>query len=107
MSLQFSVLASGSSGNAIYVATEKIKLLGEKKNTIKFETSGIDFVKRYANEEVYNNMIMKKSKGLGKAAKRVKMDIIGKFTLNKWNDNEYPQVEIVDFRVEEDNDILF
>lgn len=92
----------------IYLSTEKIKLLGSKKNFIKFEANNITFVKKYANEDFYNSMILKQSKGLSKKrVERVKIDLIGKFVINKWEENEYPQVEIVDFNVVEDNEILF
>jgi hypothetical protein len=44
-------------------------------------------------------MVFKNSTGLGKAVERVKMDIIGKFTINEYNGNEYPQIEIIDYNV--------
>lgn len=92
----------------IYISTDKIQLLGSKKNFIKFEANNVAFIKKYANEEVYNSMILKKSKGLNKKrVERVKLDIIGKFTINAWENKEYPQIEIVDFNVVEDNEILF
>ena len=92
----------------IYISTDKIKLIGSKKNLIKFEANNIIFVKKYVNEEIYNSMILKKSKGLNKKrAGRVKLDIVGKFVVNTWEDKGYPQIEIVDFNVVEDNEILF
>lgn len=92
----------------IYISTDKIKLIGSKKNLIKFEANNITFVKKYANEEIYNSMILKKSKGLSKKrVERVRLNIVGKFVVNVWEDKEYPQIEIVDFNVVEDNEILF
>jgi single-stranded-DNA-specific exonuclease len=92
----------------IYISTDKIKLIGSKQNIIKFEANNITFIKKYANEDIYNSMILKKSKGLNrKHVDRVKMDIVGKFVINTWEDKEYPQIEIVDFNVIEDNEILF
>lgn len=92
----------------IYISTDKIKLIGSKKNLIKFEANNVAFVRKYANEDIYNAMILKKSKGLNrKRVDRVKLDVIGKFTINAWEDKEYPQIEIVDFNVVEDNEILF
>jgi len=93
--------------NDIYINTEKIKLIGSKKNIIKFEINNITFIKKFANEELYNEMILKKSKGLQKRIERVKIDVIGSFVINKWEENEYPQIEIEDFNSVEDNEILF
>ena len=83
-------------------------MIGSKKNFIKFEANNITFVKKYVNEEIYNAMILKQTKGLSKKhVQRVKMDVIGKFVINKWEENEYPQIEIIDYNVVEDNEILF
>lgn len=91
---------------------EDIKILGEKRNLIKFEknigNNKISFIKKFAGEEVYNKMIMKQSKGLSKRkSNKIKMDIIGEFAINKWNDSEYPQIEIVDFNVYEGKEFRF
>jgi len=96
----------------ITLKIEDIKLLGEKRNFIKFDKSigqnKISFVKMFANEDTYNMMIMKNKKGLSKQkSNKVKIDVIGKFTINHWNDNEYPQVEIVDFNSSPCKDFKF
>jgi single-stranded-DNA-specific exonuclease len=92
----------------IYISTEKIKLIGSKQNLIKFEINNVTFVKKYVNEEIYNAMILKQAKGLNKKhVSRIKMDVIGKFVINTWDNNEYPQIEIIDFNVVEDDEILF
>ena len=92
----------------IYLSTDKIKLIGSKQNLIKFEANNVTFVKKYVNEEVYHSMILKQTKGLNKKhVDRVKMDVIGKFVINAWENNEYPQIEIIDFNVVEDDEILF
>lgn len=91
---------------------EDIQLLGEKRNLIKFDkTIGknkITFIKKFAGEEVYNRMIMKAHKGISKTkSNKIKMDIVGEFVINKWNENEYPQIEIRDFNVSEVKDFKF
>lgn len=83
---------------------EDIKLLGDKRNFIRIEktigNNKIVFIKKYANEDMYNQMIMKTKKGISKkSVGKVKMDVVGKFTINEWNDNKYGQIEIVDFNV--------
>ena len=90
---------------------EDIQLLGEKRNIIKFEKiiggNKIVFIKMFAGEALYNKMIMKNHTGLSKKNNKVKLDIIGKFTLNKWNGNEFPQIEIIDFNVSKEKDFKF
>lgn len=91
----------------IYIPTSKITLRGEKKNFLTFENRGIKFKKPFASKEFYNKMVMKKDKGLSSHADRIKLDVIGKFVVNEWNGNCYAEVEIVDFNVTEDNEIMF
>lgn len=84
----------------IYVNSDEIKLLGEKKNIIKFDvTRGnnkIAFIKRFASENLYNQIIHRSNRGLAGGTKKLKLTVIGKFTINSFNDKQYPQVEIVD-----------
>lgn len=96
----------------ITINTEDIQLLGEKRNLIKFEknigNNKIVFIKKFASEEVYNKMIMKSNKGLSKKkSSKIKMDVVGEFTINRWNENEYPQIEIVDFNVSDVKEFRF
>ncbi|MDD4779078.1 MAG: DHH family phosphoesterase [Tissierellia bacterium] len=96
----------------ITLNVEDIQLLGEKRNFIKFDKvigkNKITFVKKFAGEEIYNKMIMKSHKGLSKTkSNKIKMDIVGEFVINTWNENEYPQVEIRDFNVTEVKDFRF
>lgn len=96
----------------ITLKAEEIQLLGEKRNLIKFEKvigqNKITFIKKFAGEEVYNQMTMKSHKGLSSVkSTKVKLDIIGEFVINKWNESEYPQVEIIDFNVSKSKDFTF
>lgn len=96
----------------ISLSIEDIQLIGEKRNLIKFEKNigknKIVFIKKFSGEEIYNKMIMKSSKGLSKRkSSKIRMDVVGEFTINRWNDNEYPQIEIVDFNVFEEKDFRF
>jgi single-stranded-DNA-specific exonuclease len=96
----------------ISLKIEDIQLMGEKRNLIRFEKNigknRITFIKKFASEELYNRMIMKSSKGLSrKNSDKIKLDVIGEFTINKWNENEYPQIEIIDFNATKDKDFRF
>jgi len=89
----------------IVLKIEDIQLLGEKRNLIKFEkiigNNKISFIKKFSGENTYNQMIMKSHKGLSKSkTNKVKMNVIGEFEINKWNNNEYPQINVIDFNVE-------
>jgi single-stranded-DNA-specific exonuclease len=96
----------------ISLSIEDIKLLGDKRNFIRIEktigNNKIVFIKKYANEDIYNQMIMKTKKGISKkSVGKIKMDVVGKFTINKWNDNKYGQIEIVDFNVSNSKEFRF
>lgn len=96
----------------IYISADDIKCMGDKKNIIRFDkqigSNRITFIKFFANEDVYNSMILRQKHGLSKnKGKKLKIDIIGKFKINKWEGNEYPQIEIVDFNSTEEDDFVF
>jgi len=89
-----------------------IKLLGDKRNFIRIEktigSNKIVFTKMFANERMYNEMIMKNSKGLSsKKTGKIKMDIIGEFVINEFNNCEFPQVNILDFNSKESKEFRF
>ena len=96
----------------IILQVTDIQLLGEKRNLIKFEknigNNKISFIKKFSGEDTYNKMIMKSHKGLSKSkTNKIKMDVIGEFEINKWNNNDFPQVNIIDFNVENAKEFRF
>lgn len=92
----------------IFIPVERIEMMGAKKNMIKFESKGITFIKRFTNEDTYNQMILKQTRGLNKKkVKSVKIDVVGKFKLNRYEQYVSPQVEIVDFNSVEENNFIF
>ena len=96
----------------IVLKVEDIQLLGEKRNLIKFEkiigNNKISFIKKFSGENTYNQMIMKSHKGLSKSkTNKVKIDVIGEFEINKWNNNDFPQINIIDFNVENAKEFRF
>lgn len=95
----------------ISITSDNIQLMGEKQNLIKIEkqigSRKITFVKQGGAEE-YNQMIGKQSKGLGKrTVKRLNMEIIGTFQVNCFNNNEYPQIKIIDYNIKESKKLEF
>ncbi len=91
----------------IYMNTDNIQLTGSRSNIIKFESRKITFTKRFSSEEEYNRMILKQNKGLSKKVKSVRIDLVGKFVKNTWEDREFFQVEIVDFKSISSKDFIF
>ena len=93
----------------VSLKVEDIQLLGDKRNLIRFEktigNNKIVFIKKFASENLYNEMIMKNHKGLSKKNNKVKLDIIGEFSINKWNGMEFPQIEVIAFNVSKEKRI--
>jgi single-stranded-DNA-specific exonuclease len=77
--------------DGITINTNDIELMGKNKNTIKFKYKDIGLIKFKSSEEEYEQII--KNKG-------IKLTAIGKFGLNEYNGNSYPQVTIDDMKYE-------
>lgn len=74
-----------------------ILLLGKKKNVIKFNKNGIEFIKFGSSEEEYNNIIKGKNR-------QVSIDLIGTCSENNWGGKKTQQIRIVDLEAEEMED---
>ena len=87
----------------IFVTPEQIELVGEKRNILRIKTKlgnqELTFIKFFANEKIYNQMIHKTDKGFYTTkGKRFKLTIVGYFKKNEWKDGEVEgQIEVVDF----------
>ena len=90
----------------IFVTPDQIELVGEKRNILRVQTKlgnqQLTFIKFFANEKIYNQMIHKSDKGFYTTkGKRFKLTIVGYFKQNEWKDGEKEaQIEIVDFTSE-------
>lgn len=91
--------------DSIYIDSSEVKLLGEKKNFVKFDVERggqkISFVKKFTNEDFYNKLVHHNPRGLTRLTnKRLEISVIGKFTINQWESgdkvHEVGQVEIID-----------
>jgi len=85
----------------------EINLVGDKRNILSFKKNDISFIKFYANEDLLSEITMRKKDGFGKAVKQVRLDIIGEFEVNNYENRDYPQINIIDFNVEEIKELLF
>jgi single-stranded-DNA-specific exonuclease len=77
------------------VPTKNIMLMGAEKNTIKFTYNGVEFVKFKTTEENYEKMMV-----FGGGV--LKLNIVGKFSVNEYNGTTTPQVIISDYDFEVD-----
>ncbi|MDT0160438.1 DHH family phosphoesterase [Bacillus sp. AG4(2022)] len=75
----------------IAVDSSDITLIGKKKNTLKFTGNGIEFIKFFVKQEEFEVNF-----DLGET---FYLDVIGKCSINEWNGNKTPQIEIVDYKV--------
>lgn len=96
----------------IYVDITDIELLGDKQNVLKITKtigdSKISFVKLQKAKETYNEIIGRENKGINKRkTNRIGLDIIGKFKINEWEGNQYPQIEIIDYNLLDSKEIRF
>lgn len=98
----------------IYIDPEDIKIIGDRGTLMKITRqvgdSTINFVKIASKDEIsntYNTMLGRTDKGLKKKVKKVGLEIIGKFKIDKYEDREYPQIEIVDFNILKERKITF
>jgi single-stranded-DNA-specific exonuclease len=79
--------------------------INRNKTLVKFtvEKNGeyITFVKKFASEEWYNELIHEsKGRGVSRSGeagnKKLELTILGRFTINTWEGKEYTQVEIIE-----------
>lgn len=90
----------------LYVLSDEIQLVGEKKNMIRFQAKRgnevITFIKFFANEAQYHDLIKRNTQGFSQSSgKRLKLTVVGAFKINTYQDEEYPQIEIVAIQSEE------
>lgn len=92
----------------IYIEVKDVNLLGERRNVLSINktigNNNIKFISTLNAKEMYSKITGKNlnSKGLKKSKERIGkicLEIIGEFTINKWNENEYPQIKIIDFNI--------
>ena len=96
----------------VYVNLEDIKLLGEKQNVLKITKNlgddTVSFINLMNGKTMYEEITGRGTKGIVKRkSSKIGLDIIGKFKINHFNDNEYPEIQIVDFNLLEEKKVKF
>lgn len=71
------------------------------KNTMRFKKDDITYVKFFTKKDDYSEIF---ETGFNST---VKLNLIVKFKINKWNGKEIPQAEIIDFEVVESNTSIY
>ena len=90
----------------IFITPNQVELVGEKRNILKIQTKAghqtLTFIKFFANETIYNQMIHKSERGFYTPQnKKIKLDVVGYFRQNERKNGEKEgQIEIVDFNSE-------
>jgi len=85
----------------IEINASEIQAYGESKSFIRFTYNGIPFIKKFCPANEFDEMTCHEEGETGVNRKRVRLDIIGEFTLSLYENTLYPQVKIVDFGSEE------
>lgn len=87
------------------IRADQIMAYGENNNFIRFVYKDIPFIKKYCTSGEYGIMTMQDRYTLGVSKKQLKLNIIGSFTLNKWEDKIIPEVKILFYDVQENKKI--
>lgn len=70
------------------IDNSNIQIIGAKRDTLKIKHDYITYIKFKCTKEEIEKV---------KNTKINKIELVGHFNVNEWNDNIYPQVEIVDY----------
>lgn len=83
------------------INASEIKGYGENNGFIRFVHNGITYIKKYCQHDDFDNLTLKGRSVLGTNKKDLNINIIGKFQLEKFEGNIYPEVRIEYFDSEE------
>jgi single-stranded-DNA-specific exonuclease len=78
------------------IPSSDVMIMGANKTTIKINYNNISFIKFKSTEDEYNEIIKNENN---------KFTIIGRFKINKYNDNTYAQILIENYKYEKTNEI--
>lgn len=80
-----------------------VQALQHSKNTLRFWVAGVTYIKFKTSEEEFEELRTRLAND-----NTLKLDVIGTFSINEYNNREYPQMVLNDYEVvEASNDNLF
>lgn len=88
----------------LHIPASQIESYGENNGFIRFVYNGITYIKKYCPKTDYSEMTLKDTHTFGKNKKKLVLNLICQFVLNKWEDKITPQVKILYFDSREDKD---
>lgn len=97
------------------IKAKDIMAYGENKGFIRFVYNKIPFIKKYCPKGDWEQMTLRGRNMLGENKKDLVLNIIGKFVLNEYEGNVFPQVKILYYDSQEyvptedeiDDDFIF
>lgn len=90
----------------IHITSDQVELIGEKRNILRIRTKlgnqELTFIKFFANEKFYNELIHRSTKGFSSSSgKKLKLTVVGEFKVSEYQGEKSPQIEIIDVHSEE------
>ena len=79
------------------ITADKIMAYGENANFIRFVYAGIPFIKKYCKHDDFDNMTHRTRYMVGVNNTPLRMNIIGQFILNTFDDKVIPEIKIIAF----------
>ena len=79
----------------LHIKAQDIQAYGENKGFIRFVYNKIPFIKKYCPKGDYEQMTLSNRNILGVNKKDLILNLIGKFVLNEYEGNVFPQVKIL------------
>lgn len=89
----------------IKIKDNEVVLGGTKIKIAHFKHKNINFKKMYCNDETFDRLRNKTRNQFG--SKNIKIDIIGKFKVDKVGDKTFAGIEIIDFESNDYLDLIF
>lgn len=90
----------------VRVNSRDIELKGTRAKDIEFKRKDITFAKRFANEDVFDEFTLKPKRGFN-TGRDLNYTLIAKLKTREWQGKTYPRIEIIDYKVKEDKEIIF
>lgn len=90
----------------VRVNSRDIELKGTRAKDIEFKRKDITFAKRFANEDVFDEFTLKPKRGFN-TGRDLNYTLIAKLKTREWQGKIYPRIEIIDYKVKEDKEIIF